>query len=812
MAFMEDTARDAQYAVRSFFKSKLFALVAILTLALGIGANTVIFSILNTVLLHPLAYPHPERLVAIASKNIASGVTIVSYTKFTLLQAQSRTLERIGAYYLLPLNVATQGAPEQVAAAHGNLDLFPLLGVTPALGRGFLPEEDQPGGRDVALLTDAFWRNHLGADPSIVGKSISLDGRNTTIIGVLPASFRFPFLQPEPQIWLPRVVENPNYSPERIRGGVSYLLLVARARPGQTIEQERAELDTIAARYRAEFPNLPDSQADLTVEPLESFLVSGVRSSLMALLGAVGFLLLIACANVANLLMARATSREKEFGIRRALGATRGRLVRQLLTESLALSFMGGGLGVLLAALSLRPLMSIVRRGTIPLSDSIHMDASVLWLSLAVSCLTGIVFGLIPAMDGSKRALNEKLKDATRGSTVNRGRMRQALVVSEIALTLMLVTGAGLLIRSVVNLMRVDLGFVPGGVMTFFVSLPATQYPRPDQRREFSRRLVEQAAALPGVESAAVVSHLPLAGGGRFIFFCPEGTVCQGVGKDPLSAWRQVSPDFFTTMRTPVLRGRVFDDRDRSDSTAVVIINQAIADRYFPGVNPVGRHIAYSRDRSQMEVVGVVADVKFSAVNSPDAEELYVPYTQNPWPSITLAVRSSPSGSGSLVAAIRQTVSRLDPDLPVAQIQSMDDLVSTSIAQPRLIAGLVGGFAAAALFLAAVGIYGVMAYLVTQRSQEIAIRMALGAQRWMVFRLVASQGMRLVALGLAIGFTISMVTTRLISTLLFRTSPTDSGTMAGGALLFVVVAFFACYIPSRRAMRVDVVASLRSLG
>jgi putative ABC transport system permease protein len=383
------------------------------------------------------------------------------------------------------------------------------------------------------------------------------------------------------------------------------------------------------------------------------------------------------------------------------------------------------------------------------------------------------------------------------------------MVVCEVALTLMLMAGAGLLLKSVINLMRVSPGFVSHDVMTFFVSLPPSQYPQPAQRLVFYRGLLDQVASLPGVNSASVVSHLPLGAGGRFMFVCPEGRVCQGVGKDPLAAWRQISPDFFQSMRIPLLHGRAFDERDRADSPLVAIVNQTIAARYFPGVNPVGRHIAASRDRIPMQIVGVVPSLKFVALNAPDAEEIYVPYTQTPWPSMTLVVRSN-SSLPPPVAAVRQAISRIDPDVPLAQIQSLDQIVTGSIAQPRLIAGLVGAFALAALFLAAVGIYGVMAYLVTQRSPEIAIRMALGAQRWSVFRLMVGHGMKLVLIGLALGLVMSLAMTRLLTKLLFGASPTDLFTLTGVCMVFAIVAFAACYIPSRRAMRLDALATLRS--
>lgn len=808
LLWLEQALFDLRYAIRGFRKSKMFTGVAILTLALGIGANAAIFSIIDTVLFHPLSYPDANRLVAITSNNPGSPVTIVSLTRLNFMQPQIQSLERIGAYYALAFNITTKGAPEQVLGAHASRELFQLLGVEPTLGRGFLPEEDQLGGRDVALISNAFWRSHFGADAEIAGKSLSVDGRVTTIVGVLPASFRFPFFQPEPQVWLPRVIENPNYSPQRIRGGVAYLLLLGKLRKGEGLQHLRAELDTVGKAYGQAFPSFPDASMTLAVTPLEESLVANVRPSLLALLAAAGFVLLIGCVNVASLLLARAISREKEIGIRRALGAARGRLIRQLLTESLALSFLGGGLGITLAALCLPAMMRMLSPGTIPLSNLVHLNRTVLLVSVAICVLTGVIFGLAPALQASARDLNDKLKQGNRGSTSNGGRARQWMVVCEVALTLVLMTGAGLLLKSVLNLMRVSPGFVSQDVMTFFVSLPPAQYPQPAQRLAFYRQMTEQVASLPGVKSASVVSHLPLAGGGRFMFVCPEGRVCQGVGKDPLAAWRQVSPDFFRTMRIQLLHGRAFDERDRADSPLVAIVNQAIADRYFPGVNPTGRHIAASRDMIPMEIVGVVPNLKFVALNTPDSEEIYVPYAQNTWPSMTLVVRSSPSLPPPL-ATIRQAVSRMDPEVPVAQIQSLDQIVTGSIAQPRLIAGLVGSFALSALFLAAVGIYGVMAYLVTQRSPEIAIRMALGAQRWTVFRLMVGHGMKLVLTGLALGLIMSLALTRLISKLLFGASPTDLLTLTGVSVVFAMVAFAACYIPSRRAMRLDALAALR---
>src|SRR5579872_259240 len=598
--WFEQATQDIRYALRGFSRSKVFTATAILTLAMGIGANTIIFSIVNTLLLHPLPYPRSHELVALSTNWPTSGVTIVSFTKFSAIQEQSSTLKRTAAYYFSPVNLTTRGNPEQVPAARASFDFFPILSVTPSLGRGFLKQEDQPGGQDVAIVTDSFWRSHLNGDADAIGKSIPIDGRNATVIGVLPPDFRFPFLVPEPQIWEPRVFENPNYPPERIRAGVAYLLLIGDRVAGQPLSRIQKEIDTICARYRRDFPNFPDSAYNLSVETLEGSLISGVRASLLALLGAVGFLLLIACTNVASMLTARATHREHELSIRRSLWPGQGRLIGQLLTESLVLSFLGGVIGVGAGVLLLRPLLNLVHPGTLPGSDVVTADSAVMLLSVAVCFVTGVIFGLIPAWTASKSGLSEKLRQGGRNMIGGRRRVREAMVVLEVALTMMLMTGAGLLVKSLNNLLHVDLGFTPGGVSTFFLNLPASLYPRPDQRREFSRALIEKAAAIPGADSVAIVSHLPLSGGARFVHICPEGTVCQGFAKDPITAWRQVSPGFFRTMRTTLLRGRIFDDRDRADSMPVVIINGTIANRFFAGINPLGRHITNSRDGSSM--------------------------------------------------------------------------------------------------------------------------------------------------------------------------------------------------------------------
>jgi len=804
--------QDLKYGIRILARSPGFTAVALLTLALGIGGNTVIFSLINTVLLRPLPYRNPQQLVSITASDREKGETGIpaSLPKLEHIQQQTRTLESVGAYYALSLNLVGRGEPEQINGCRVNADFFQALGISPVMGRGFLPAEDEIGGPDVAMLSDAFWHSHFHGDPAVIGRSISLDGKSTTIVGILPPAFRFPFLQPEPDVWLPRVFDILGIKPERLRLGTGFLFIIARLKPGETFTRARAELDTINRSYAEAFPGNADSgKLALSMTSLEENLVGSVRPSLIALLVAVGFVLLIACANVASLLLARATARDKEVAIRQALGASRARLVRQLLTESLLLSFIGGALGVIVAGWCL-PLLRLAAPGTVPRLNEVRLDATVLLFSLGLCLLTGVAFGLVPAWQLSRRDLHDSLKEGGRGSSGGGrgGRARRVMVIAEVAVALMLVTGAGLLIKSFGRLLSVNPGFDPRGVTTFPINLPTARYATGPQRAEFFRQALERIHGLPHVDSSGVVSFLPLAGPVRYVFFCAEGQVCRGIGKDPLIALRQASPGFFETMRIPLLRGRTFTEKDIADSQPVVIINQTVADRYFPHQDPIGKTLQNSRDMIPLQIVGVVADVKFNSLSTPKTEEMYLPYQQSPWMSMTIVLRSD-SAPEPLISAVREKIAELDPDLPIAEIQSMQKIVSTSVAQPRLLTGLVGAFAGFALLLAAVGIYGVMAFSVSQRSHEMGLRMALGAVPRDIFRLVVGQGMRLVLAGIVLGFLASLVLTRLLSSLLFGTSANDPATFAFVAILLLVVALAACYIPARRATRVDPLVALR---
>ncbi len=809
---MQTLWQDLRFAARMLRKNPGFTIVAMLTLALGIGANAAIFSVVNSVLLQPLPYKDPARILNLSGMDLKTQTSgaFLSYTKYTQIQEQNKTLESIAGFYPLTLSMVTEREPEAVNGARASVDFFRVLGISPARGRAFLPEEEQDGGPDVAVISDGFWHSHFAGDPMALGKPLVLDGKNATIIGVLPASFHFPLQFPEPDVWLPRPSETVLLTPAQVRSGASYFNVIARLRQGESLSRARAELDTINASYKQQFAgNVDATKFGVFAQTLEDSVVGGLRASLLVLLAAVGFVLLIACANVANLLLARATAREREIAVRKALGASGGRLVRQLVSESILLSVSGGALGVCLAA-ALLPAVRSISPGTVPRLAEAKIDTLVLVFSLLLCVITGTVFGLFPALQTSKRDLHATLKEGGRGSSEggSRGRFRAVLVVAEIGVALVLMTGAGLLMQSFSRLMHVNPGFSPENLMAFPLTLPPSRYSKPELQAQFYRQLLEHIRAMADVKSAGVTSYLPLGGAARFVFVCPEGRVCEGVGKDPTSAARQVSAGYFETVRTPVLSGRTFSEQDFAGGAHVAVINETAAKHFFPGQNPIGKHIANSRDMLQREIVGVVADVKFSALNAANVEEMYLPMAQVPWPNTTLLVRSEAS-SQALVTAVRARIAEVDPNLPVAGISSMEDVVDASVAQPKMTMQFVGVFAGFALLLAAIGIYGVMAYTVSARKQEMGIRVALGAGPADILRLVVGQGMRMALIGVAIGVVVSLVLTRLLASLLFGVRATDPLVFSAAAIVLAAVAFLACYIPARRATRVDPIIVLR---
>jgi putative ABC transport system permease protein len=804
--------QDLRFALRMLRKNPVFTLVAVLTLALGIGANSAIFSVVHAVLLQPLPYQNPGQLLFLSGLNRQTGAVGVtmSFTKFNQIREQSRTFENLAALYPASFSLLTGREPEAIRGNRTSRNLFQVLGVSPVLGRDFRPEEEVQGADDVAIISDGFWHSHFGSDPNALGRTMSLDGRTVTVIGILPPQFRFPLQFPEPDIWIPGISDPFFLRPEQVRSGAGYLTLIARLRRGETLGAAKAEMDTIDASYQNQFHGFVDSgKIGISAQPLAESLVGPLRAGFAVLLAAVGFILLIACANVANLLLARATSRQREMALRKALGASGGRLVRQLLSESLLLSLLGGGIGVALAAAML-PALRAFSPGSVPRLAETRLDVSVVIFSVLLSVVTGVLFGLVPALQASGANLHETLKEGGRGSSEggHRGRFRNLLVVAELAIALILMSGAGLLMQSFSRLMNVNPGFSPEHVMTFVLNLPASNYAQPETQKQLYRQFGERVKTIPGVESAGFTSYLPLSGAIRFVYFCPEGMVCQGIGKDPLIALRQVSPGYFDAMRTPLLRGRVIGERDLDSSPAVAVVNQTVADRYWPGQDPIGKHIANSRDMIQREVVGVVADVKFNTLDAANSEEMYFPMEQVPASFATLIVRSQ-SNPESLVRAVRAKLAELDSTLPLSNVASLDTVVAQSVAQPRILSEFVGLFAAFALALSAIGIYGVMAYSVAARSQEMGIRMSLGANPKDILKLVVRQGMRLALIGVAIGLAASLALTRLIHTLLFNTSASNPLAFATAAIILTVTAAAACYIPARRATKVDPMVVLR---
>jgi putative ABC transport system permease protein len=769
---------------------------------------------IDAVLLRPLPYRGSERLVAISMRDVATKNKngAISFTKLERIQSQSQLLEGAAGYYPIPVSLETPGVPEQINAAHATRNLFDVLGVDLAAGRGFLPGEDKEGGANVAVVSDGFWRRRLGARRDAIGESIPLDGRSVTVIGILPPTFRFPFLAVEPDVWLPRAFEHALMGRVRVRTGASYLSSIARMKPRVSINQVASELEAINSAYKRDFPGFADAiKFELFADPLKESLVGPVRTPLLVLLAAVGFVLLIGCANVASLLLARATSRRREIAIRSAIGASRARLIRQLLTESVLLSLLGGAIGILLAFLAVRSLAALPQ-GLLPHTNAIGLDFSVLAFTVLLCVITGLAFGLLPSLLSSRQNLNENLNEARGSFTLSRrgGRSQTVLVTAEVAVAALLVIGAGILIRSFGKLAGLNPGFDAQNVTTFSVKLSETRYPQPAQRAEFFRRLIEEMQAIPGVQAVAAVRYLPLAPGGLFIYFCPEGSVCQGLGKDPFISTQQITPDYFKAMRIPLLRGRPFDQHDLANSNPVVIINQTTARVHFAGRDPIGMHITGTREKIPMEIVGIVADVKSVGLSAGTFPEMYQPLEQSPSSTMTVVVRSH-GDPGALLNATRRKIAQLDPDLPIASVASMKDVIAASgrVSQSRLTAQFTGTFAALALLLTAIGIYGVVSYAVAQRTQEMGLRMALGASRGDVLRLVISRGMRAVLGGMAIGLAAALTLTRLIKTMLFGTSATDPLTFATVLLLLVTIAVVACYVPARRAAALDPLVALR---
>jgi putative ABC transport system permease protein len=813
---METLFQDLRYGIRMLIKRPGFTAVAIIALALGIGANTAIFSVVNAVLLKPLPFSDPNRLVAVYETHTRRGITqsTVSYPNFADWRSQSSVFERIAAYHNSDYILTGADEPARLQCAIVSADMFDLLGAKPALGRAFLPEEDKPGdsGR-VAILSDAMWKKRFSADPNILEKSITLNGKNYSIAGVMPAGFQFPIQNEPVELWttFASEFESVEGDPTTEQRGAHYLEVIARLKPDVDKKQAQAEMDAIMSRLEQQYPDQNSYRGANVVPALES-LVGDIRPALLILLGAVGCVLLIACANVANILLARATTRHKEMAIRAALGASRSRIVRQLLTESVTLGLAGGALG-LIVALWGTDLLVALSRDDIPRAAQIGLDGRVLLFTLTVSVLTGVIFGLVPAIQSSKPDLSESLKEGGRGSAegARRNRIRGALVVIEVAVAIVLLVGAGLLIESLRRLQNVNPGFDPKNVLAATVGLPDVKYSS-EKQIAFYRELLDRIRALPGVKRASAVLPLPLSQDRFRLTFEIEGRPLPK-GDHPASEYRAVGLDYFGAMSIPLLKGRDFTLRDDKKAAPVIVINEAFAEKFFPGEDPIGKRIMPSiavddTEPAMREIIGVVGNVKHLKLSGEDDPEYYVPHAQIPLDAMTLVVKSDNDPRG-LIGAIQNEVRALDKDLPVFNIKMLDDYVASSVAQPRFNTLLLAIFAGLALILTAVGLYGVMSYSVAQRTHEIGIRMALGARAEDVLKMIVGQGMALTLIGMAIGLCAAFALTRLMASLLYGVSATDPATFAAVAVALAAVALAACYIPARRATKVDPMVALR---
>jgi predicted permease len=809
---METLLQDVRYAVRMLMKKPGFTSVAVITLALGIGANTAIFSVVNAVLLRPLPYRDADRIVAIQELGTAGDRKQVTPANFLDWRAQNTLFEHLSAIFARTSNLAGADEAERISLAVTSANFFDVFGVRPQHGRLFLPEDEQAGHPAIVVISHALWQRRYGGDPEIVGKPIMLDGRSYTVAGIAPAGFQYP---DKTEAWLPplRLAPEINASVDvtRLRG-FGYLSAVALLKPGVSLEQAKAEMETITARLREQYPEANNNRFNRVVS-LHAHLVGDTSTVLWLLLGAVCFVLLIACANVANLMLVRATARQKEIAIRTALGASRLRIVRQLLTESVMLAVGGGVAGLFLGWWGVDLLTRLLPKD-FPRFEDINLDFTVLGFTALVSLVTGIVFGFAPAWQVSKTDVHESLKENSRGAIGGgiRNRLRSIFVIAEVALSLVLLVGAGLLFRSFLELQSVNAGFNPQQVLTMRLSPSGTNFREDEQYIAFYKQVAERLGAIAGVETVGAINTLPLEKGPTTAFWV------EGRPQLPRDQWagvnyRNVTPDYFRALSIPILQGRGIEERDTAQAPLAVIINQATAERDFAGENPVGKRINLGGTDSNnqpiwFEIVGVVANVRSLELNTEPSPEIYTATFQDAFSNMSFVVRTTIEPA-SLTAAVRQTVQGIDKAQPVADIRTMEKIVSDAVTQPRFNLALLGIFSGIALVLSAAGIYGVTAYTVSQRTHEIGIRMALGAQGNDVLKMILVQGLRLSAVGVAFGLLASFFLTRFLASLLFGISTTDTFTFAGVALILIGVALVACYVPARRAAKTDPMVALR---
>ena len=802
--------KDVRYSIRVLLKNRAFTVTALLTLALGIGVNTAIFSVVDSVLLRPLPMKDPDRVVGVWEHGLRGGPdrNEMAPANYFDLREQNQVFEGIGSFGDLSMNLTGEGEPERLDGQLVSANVFAVLGVKPALGRTFSPEEDQPGQNRVVVLSDALWRRRFNRDPAILGRNLTLNAQSYMVAGVMPPDFFFPVRDSE--LWTPWAME-----PEEANGrGDHYVRAVARLKPGITIEQANAEVEAIAARLSNEYPRTNEGLGFL-VSPFHNDYVGNLRTPILILFAAVALVLLIACANVANLLLAQATSRRREIAIRVALGASRLAIVRQLLVESILLAGGGAVLGVLGAVWGVQWLSRLVPDSLSKL-QSVSVDARVFAFTLGVTVLTALVFGAVPAFHASRAKPGETLSEVGRdlaGGMSGRF-VRRVLVVTEVAVAVVLLVGAGLLIRSFQQLRRVDPGFRSDNLLTMRMVLPGQKYAKPEQRRAFYDELLRRVDELPGVDSAGMITFLPLSFNAMYFSFSVDGRAAPGDMDLPRALYRVVSPDYFRAMGIPLQRGRFFDSHDTADAPPVMLVNRRLAEHFWPGEDPTGKRLKIGPVDSQNAwavVAGVVGDVRQSGFYGEQDFELYVPYAQERRGFVAprdLVVRTT-GDPGQIAGAVRQAVWAVDKDQPVSNVQTMDHVLATAVSRERFQTLLLALFATLALVLACVGLYGVISYAVVQRTHEIGVRMALGAQPADVLRLVIHQGMLLTLIGLVIGVAGAFAVTRVMTEMLFGVTATDPFTFAGVTIVLGLIALLACYIPARRATKVDPLVALR---
>ena len=822
LPFLETLFHDVRFAFRMLRKNPAFTAVAILTLALGVGASTAVFSLVNAVLLKPLPYPHSEQIVfpwRQSPQGLNLGYNEIPWgrTEFLILAQESKAFESLGAFQSDSFNLTGSGDPVRLDGLRASAGFFPSLGVSPLLGRTYTADEDQPGHAHSVVLGYQLWRDRFGADSTILGRTLELNGEGYTIIGVMPPGFVFPRAAEMPggftfareaQLWIPLAL---SHAP-RIPAEDDLLAIVGRLKPGVSIAQGQAEMDLFTHRFEAQGPGAK-GWFNQRVTPLNRQIAGDTRHPLLLILCAVGVVLLIACSNVASLLLTRSLGRKREFTLRAALGANNHRLIRQLLTESLLLATFSGFLGILLAG-AIVHFIKIVGPSNIPRLGETNLDLRVLFFALAVSFFAGILFGLAPAIAAGRKNLSESLKESGQRSGESRANagLRNALLVSEVALAFVLVIAAGLLTQSFFHLLRVDPGFAPERVLTFELSLPATKYPDQPHTTALYQNALQKLRSMPGIESAGIIETLPMGGATESTGIRIPGHIPADKNETPYANYTIASPGYFSTVGTPLLRGRDFLDSDTADSLPVTIINSAMAKKFWPGSDPIGKQVGPGSPLyPAATIIGIVADTKRLSLREEPAPEMFVLYNQKVWPSlltmdVVLRTKADPASAST---AARDAIHSVDPDLPLAKIAALETLVDDSVIQQRFAMLVLGAFGALALLLASIGMYGVISYSTMQRTQEIGIRMALGAQRHTILAMVLNHGGRLAGLGIAIGIVAAIAMARLMSSFLYGVQPADPATFAAVALLLCVVALLACYVPARRAMRVDPIVALR---